>query len=628
MSGIAKIVIQSNLPGLDRIFDYRIPGHLTGRLEIGHRVLAPFGRSKKSQVGFVVDIVQKSDHPGKLAELESLVSDQVVLRPEIWRLSQELAARSAGTFGEVLKLAIPTHMPKIAEGFSPDSYDGMPYQDIKLPSATLLAGSRAVKLVKPTETKGKSFPAPAWVEEFAEVASGLLTRGESTIILVPNFRDHALVLAALDRRNVLKFVADYSQEQSKGKRYQAFLRALESKPRIVVGSRAAALAPAHNLGAILMFDESDPAYADPAAPFLHTRDVALIRQDLQSCRLLFSAYSRSADVQRLVELEYLSDISQNFPLPKIVTSDPGLRVDSQAFHFIKEGLEQGSVLVLVSSRGESVALFCKTCDLPAVCSNCRGPLWVDSAGKTRCRWCNSFQLNPRCSCGGEAFGSGRAGATRTASELGKAFPNSRVIESTGMERIAQIKPGRNLVIATAGAEPYLAGGYSAVVLLDARVLLSKQFLRSQEEAVRLWSNAVSKLKVGGIAVLVGVKGKLAQRFALWSQVELAELELAQRRELGLPPAIRLGSVSGSAQLLTQLKERLDSIAELTVMGPAPQPRGQDWQLIFKYQYSLAIELAKVLKFESVNLSAGKTALSRTGRNTRSLKVRMNDAEIV
>lgn len=628
MSRIAKLVIQSNLPQLDRVFDYRIPQELQNQVRFGQRVFAPFGRSKKPVVGFIVDVVDSSDHQGKLSELESLVSEQVMLTPEVWKLVQELSARSAGTLGELLKLAIPAHMPRITEGYVPieSDYSSLPIQPEQV--TAFPDGLRGSKIQQPTESIGLSYPAPSWCEEFADIAAGLLLQGESTIILVPNFRDHSLAMAALVRRGFGDFVADYSQEQSKGKRFQAFLRALEQKPQIIIGSRAAALAPAHNLGALLVFDESDPSYADPAAPFLHTRDVALIRQDLQGCRLLFSAYSRSADMQRLIELDYLRDLTQPFPLPKIVTSEPGLRVDSQAHRAIREGLDHGSVLVMVSSRGESVALYCKACDSAATCTNCQGPLWVDSAGKTRCRWCNSFQMNPRCSCGAAEFGTGRAGATRTAAELGKAFPNSRVVESTGADRISQVSPGRNLVVATAGAEPYVAGGYQAVVLLDARVLLSKQFLRSQEEAVRLWSNAVSKLASGGVAVLVGVSGKLAQRFALWSHRELAELELKQRRELNLPPAIRLGSVSGSAPLLILLKATLDEIPEVTAIGPAPQPRGEDWQLIFKYPYSIGIELAKVLKAETASISAGKKALSRSGRNTRSLRVRMNDAEII
>jgi primosomal protein N' (replication factor Y) len=206
-----------------------------------------------------------------------------------------------------------------------------------------------------------------------------------------------------------------------------------------------------------------------------------------------------------------------------------------------------------------------------------------------------------------------------------------VIESTGENRIQQITPGKNLVVATAGAEPFVEGGYQAVVILDAQTLLSRQYLRATEEAVRLWSNAVSKLSADGEAVLVGVAGSLARKFCLWQQVQIAADELASRRELLLPPALRLGSVAGRQQLLAELAKSLSDSGKVTVLGPSPFLRSHDsseWRLIVKYNYSDTVEVAKYLRGEAIRLSRGKSVMAASGRSARALKIRMNDGDVV
>jgi len=51
-------------------------------------------------------------------------------------------------------------------------------------------------------------------------------------------------------------------------------------------------------------------------------------------------------------------------------------------------------------------------------------------------------------------------------------------------------------------------------------------------------------------------------------------------------------------------------------------------LIFKYPYSLGLQLAKLLKVEVARISAGKLRTSSSGRSARAITVKMNDSEVV
>lgn len=641
MPKIAKLAIQSNLPQLDRLFDYLVPDSLAQQSEIGSRVRVMFGRSKKPLDAFIVEFSKESEFSGRLSEVLDVVGPSKTLTAKVFKLCQQLAERSASTLGDVLKLAIPPHMPKaFAQHLQPNQNSEIPSSlqvgalDAEA-GAVLSAGQRSFVLAEPRQVElvpGQGdADTPAWVRTFVSLAGENLQLGKSTLILVPDYREHEVIMQGLAISGLSDHVANYSQEQVKSKQYLGFLRAVEEKPRIVVGSRAAAFAPAHNLGSILVFDEADRSFSDQSSPYLHARDVALVRQSIEDCSLVFASHSISSDMKRLIDSGFLKDRTKPFATPRISNSEPGLRVDSHAYSAIKAGLELGPVLVQVASLGVSTAMYCKSCDEPARCGECQGPLWIDSAGARKCRWCNAFQINYRCSCGGSDLTLGRAGSTRTAAELGRAFPSARVIESTGQVRTTRIARGRTLVVATAGAEPYVAGGYSAVVLLDAKVALSRQNLRAQEEAVRAWSNAVAKSAPKAPSVLVGVSGELSQLFSLWNHQKIAENEYKSRQELSLPPALRLGSITAEVSLLSELSEILAKEPSVVRIGPAPlevSSTGQQWRLIFKYPYSLGLQLAKLLKVEAARISAGKLRTSSSGRSARAITVKMNDSEVV
>ena len=638
---IAKLAIQSGLPQLDRLFDYLVPASLTN-VKVGCRVKVFLGRSKKLLDAFVVELSQESEFTGRLSEIQSVITYEPVLRSEIFNLCSQLAERSASPLGELIKLAVPAHMPRTFSNHNAGQTQALPdpkmfnwgFGEDYLEQFTN-PGFRSFAMAEPRELpiSGGSceLNLPSWASFFLGVSVVNLAKGSSTILLVPDYREQAVLVRAIEDLGLGAYLADYSQELPKSRQFAGFLRALDAIPRIIIGSRSAAYAPAHSLASILVFDEADGSYIDKSSPYLSTRDVVLVRQAIQNCSLVFSSHAISTDLMRLLESGYLDDQTLRFASPRISISEPGFRVDSHAYSAIRQGLTQGAVLVQVSSLGDSAALFCGRCEEPAACTSCNGPLWVDATKSRKCRWCNGFAMDHICSCGSREFSLGRPGASRTAAELGRAFPAARVIESTGENRLIAIPAGKTLVIATAGAEPYVPGGYLAVVLLDAKVLMSRQSLRTTEEAVRLWSNAVAKARAGAPCVLVGVSGDLAQLFALWNQSKIALNELLSRRQLQLPPEVRMGSVTAELDLIMALSEVLSTEESISRIGPAPvnvRNGTQLWRLIFKYPYSRGVFIAKLLKTEVSRLGAGKIRISNSGRNARALTVKMNDADVV
>ncbi len=179
-------------------------------------------------------------------------------------------------------------------------------------------------------------------------------------------------------------------------------------------------------------------------------------------------------------------------------------------------------------------------------------------------------------CGGRRLRASVTGADRTSEELGRAFPgvpirNSGRASGTGV--LASIPAGPALVVATPGAEPIAETGYGSALLLDSWASLGRADLRAGEETLRRWLGAVSLVRSaddGGQVIVMADSGHpVVQALIRWDPIGLAERELAERRELRFPPAVRLATLTASAPACEELIGLLDLPASAEVLGPVP-----------------------------------------------------------
>ena len=57
----AEVIINSNAKALNRIFDYVVPNDMENIIKVGARVFVPFGRGKKLEDGFVINLKEDSE---------------------------------------------------------------------------------------------------------------------------------------------------------------------------------------------------------------------------------------------------------------------------------------------------------------------------------------------------------------------------------------------------------------------------------------------------------------------------------------------------------------------------------------------------------------------------------------
>ena len=230
--------------------------------------------------------------------------------------------------------------------------------------------------------------------------------------------------------------------------------------------------------------------------------------------------------------------------------------------------------------------------------SCHGPL-AFRGGHTApyCRWCGRVDAGWRCpNCGGHRLRAVVVGARRTAEELGRAFPSVPVRTSGRDGVLATVPATRALVVATPGAEPVAEGGYAAAVLLDGWVLLGRADLRAAEEALRRWTNAAALLRPGAEVVVLGDAGLPAvQALLRWDPITHAERELAERAELGFPPAVRMATLTGTAGAVRQMLEETRLPDGAQVLGPVPVDEAGRERVMIRVPRGGGAALAAALK---------------------------------
>lgn len=661
-AAVARVLVDSPLPQLDRLFDYAIPAALAGHVGPGMRVRVPLRSAGRVADGFVIEIGEPGGFTGALSELEALVSDVPVLTAEVWHLARAVADRSAGSASDVIRLAVPKRQVRIEKawvaardasgtGDAPPTGDGAAVSSHAFtvpPSSARVVGAigahsrlavAAVPRVVELAGDGGGWVGE-WATMLADAAAAAIATGGSAILCVPDYRDQHQLIAALERVARPGQVVQLDARRSGPDRYRAFLSCLGDEPRIIVGNRSVVYAPARRLALLAMWDDGDPLHAEPLAPYAHARDVALLRQRQQGCALWFAGHTRSTEVQRLVELGFLGELRPERPYaPRVLPTAQQVaqdshaaiaRIPTSAWNAARAALESGPVLVQVARPGYAPRLACTDCGSSARCLRCDGPLATRSAGAVpSCTWCGALPVRWSCSsCGGERMRTAGQGATRTAEDLGRAFPGVRVIISDGERTLLEVGSDPALVVATRGAEPVAAGGYRAVLLLDGERMLARESLRVGEDCLRWWCNASALAAVGAPVVLVGVGGALAAALVGWHPHSYASAELADRRRLRFPPAVRVATVTGDPAPVDAALAAIADIEGVDVLGPVEVDAGS-MRAIVRFDYTHGEAVASTLRAAVVTTASSRrrrVAGSASRPALPRLRVRCDDTD--
>ncbi len=513
---VRTVRILVDVLGVDREFDYRLPDSL-GEVEVGTIVRVPLaGRRVR----------------GWVTCLDSAPPDGVVLKevlgvvgcgpaPEVIELARWAAWRWAGRRPRFLRTASPERVVRT-----------VPARPSQPALAARFQGS-VLRVPPAADGLGEVLP---WVGE-------RMGHGGSVLLLVPALERVEPVARRLREKGFPVAITPRGWSEA------------ASGTRVVIGSRAAAWAPAPALSGVVVLDAHDEAYREERAPCWNA--VVVAEERARRGGVPFLAVSPCPTVE-LLEGRDLHTVSRSEEragwAPLLVVdmgrSDPAQGLYSeQLVRLLSEADRRpgAQVLCVINRRGRSGLIACGSCRALMRCEGCGGPVAEVSEG-LRCRVCGTTRPLICSGCGSTSVRRLRPGVSRVAEEL-SALTGARVEEVWGDKRTEGGPVAGSAVVVGTEAVLHRVPSAGAVAFLDFdRELLAARF-GAAEHALSLLARA-SRV-VGGRSARgrVLVQSRMPDHEVISAVLHsdpsiVAADERARRFELGLPPFGALALVSG------------------------------------------------------------------------------------
>ena len=225
---VAEIIIDSKAKKLNRKFDYEIPKELEDIVDVGSRVLVPFGNFKTLEQGYILKIKEKSDY-----EVKKIAGLEENLPPEKIELARWMARKYFCNVSECIKLMLtPGTRAKNKDDRTKDKTLNYIYLNKKVEEIDLnsFRGEKQKKLIEFIKNnEGLTIPE---IETFAEISrstvNSLVNKG---ILKIVNEKIDRNPLAKKEIENNKKLILNEEQEDAYKKienamdenRYEKFL---------------------------------------------------------------------------------------------------------------------------------------------------------------------------------------------------------------------------------------------------------------------------------------------------------------------------------------------------------------------------------------------------------------------
>jgi primosomal protein N' (replication factor Y) (superfamily II helicase) len=524
----AEVFVDTGVFHLEHSFSYAIPSRLIHRIQPGSVVRVPFKESEA--LGLVAEI--KPIEKAGLRQVADVLM-QKALSVEDLKLVEAMAERYVSHRFDVIKQFLPPLSMKVP-------------MDVEL---------HTEESTRPEHYRRRFLLAKTG-ETAVELAADFVAKQNrsSLLVILPTERDVGLLIKGLHHRGVSDYI-EYDTKLKPTIRRQRFVEIADGKHRLVIGSRSAVLLPFPAVDHIVVVNEYSENYFEKRSPYWNVRDVALLRADISRTDITFIGSAPSLEMWRLIQIGW---VEAQKGKSRILGKEPKIRCAPESFHAtIRDGLKKGVVLISVSTKNYANTFICRKCKTVARC-NCGGKIMIAKRGTYACTMCEEMSSDWRCrECQSHEIVAFRGGVERLYEEIGKAFPRVPIRVNTAEKPIDELPSDPSILVSTFGVEPVPPGGYSALVLLDGEELMSRPFIRAEEDLRQRWFALAGLVSPGApIYLSIAAHHPLAQSF-ISNRIERGlATEMREREEVQLPPYLRVIRITGETRSLLSLRQKL------------------------------------------------------------------------
>lgn len=453
---------------------------------------------------------------------------------------------------------------------------------------------------------------------YLELIRGLVERGESAIVLVPEI--------ALTPQTARRFEAIFGDQVvvlhsalSDRERFESRGAAERGEVRVVVGARSAVFAPIPNLRAIVVDEAHESSYKQDSAPRYHAVAVARERMRraggvlvLGSATPLLEDYARAKLGRSVLITLNRRATEATLPATEIVdmTKEPQRKEERLFSVPLLSKLERclarrEKAMLFVNRRGTASFVLCRACAYVPKCKRCTLSLTYHAQENLlRCHLCDAREaMHDRCPrCKQSPFKPFGIGTERVVAELEDLFPAATVIRMDSdtttrlgdharllsrFEREGDILVGTQMI---AKGLDFEAVTLAAVLVAD--IGLHHPDYHASERTFSLLTQLAGRsgrAQPGEAVIQTFLPDHPAIRFAAAHDYEgFARGELEERRALHYPPFSKLTYLGVIGRNREAVRSFVTEIADLLrragvgeVLGPAFYPVArvnEEWRM--------------------------------------------------
>ena len=474
-----------------------------------------------------------------------------------------------------------------------------------------------------------------------------LNRGESVLVLVPEI---ALTPQHIERFSLRfpKQVACFHSSLSPKEKYHQWVSAVKGERKILIGPRSALFCPIPRLSWIIVDEEHESHFKQEEKLKYHGRDAAVYLGKCLDIPVILASATPSLESwwnAQTGKYVYHSLKKRVFDtsVPQIEVVDMKQEqnkskhlpfwLSTPLYKALKDSLNNREQSALfLNRRGESSYIFCPRCAYSFSCVNCDISLTQHQGSHLLCHYCGFRREKPICcpECKGEELYPFGVGTALVQKELQSLFPTASIVradrdEVKNHKQWADIlnqieKKEVDILIGT----QMIAKGLDFPHLTLVGLILADQGLnhpdfRSGEKSFQLITQMAGRSgrrKTTGRVLLQSYNPShlVIEAVTKGSYEHFVKQELNQRKKYGYPPfgklvLIRVQSVSSSRafSMISKIKDRLRTLKDLKVLGPAPAPyfrlrNKYRYHLLLKSVHSKGLKQAYKLVFSELDLS--------------------------
>jgi primosomal protein N' (replication factor Y) len=638
---------------LEKTFYYAVPQDMSEKVEVGMRVVVPFGRREVE--GYVLNFVKESEvkefdfKRDGLKSILKIVDKQAVLSDEFFALGRWIADYYACSWGEALSAIVPPRCggkkrklqkKEKKEMISKTSFFiPMPEQEKVLKPIRKCIDKVNYKtfLLHGISDSGKT-------EVYLQAIAQVLQKGKQALFLVPEISLTPQVIQQFYER-FGEEVAIWHSHLSLRERYDTWEAVCRGDINVLIGTRSAVFAPFPDLGIIVIDEEHETSFKQEQKPMYHTREVAIFRARRNNAVLILGSatpslesYYRAKEGEfSLICLEHRIE-ERKKPLVKIVDMAKELRRNNRKIlsgelqaDISEQIKESRQVILFMNRRGYFTTNFCRSCGYVLRCPRCSVAMvyHLKEEGML-CHYCNHKEKEPSLcpECGSKYMRKFGYGTEKIEEVVKKMFPSKKILrldldtaykKNTYQKMFSLFKKGKiDILIGT----QMIVKGFDfpqvtlvGVVLADTTLYLPS--FRSAEMTFSLLTQVAGRAGRGNIPGKVIIQTYNPQHYSIQAAgkldyISFYEQEIKFRKNLDYPPFKHLINLVVRGKNVNRVEKEIENLKSslnvwikraglnFIMLGPTPAPRAKlsgkfRWQILIKIDKGEMAKLVSLLR---------------------------------